>query len=303
MAASQQNQKVQLTLSLSTSAPHSLSIHDAYPETPLKLLATITQTASPFPSRAVTILTKYSCLDTSPGGDDAFFIRAMASPTNTNQADGTPRELPLWPTGRRITTVRVSGDPDLRQRPAADGFLFLTVPPVGAGSAEVVLADLAPARLVRRLPPSLVASTTTITKDGSGEEAKEEEDLRDKLRRLLRPGDAYRIAPSDLGVRWWAFGGSSQQELRGDRKIARWSLPDDLPLVRGPGEGETEDVARRLQDLVDLHDVNHLSSRSAVEGEERPVVARMRAQGWVFGEPPAGLELVCAEEAVFEIVG
>ncbi|KAK7755404.1 hypothetical protein SLS62_002631 [Diatrype stigma] len=286
--ASQQDQKVQLSLSLSTSAPHSISIHDAYPETPLKLLATITQIASPFPSRAVTILTKYSCLDTSPGGDDAFFIRAMASPTNTNQADGTPRELPLWPIGRRITTIRVSGDPDLRKRPADDGFVFLTVPPVGAGSTEVVLSELAPARLVRRLP----------SLDGG-----EEEDVRDKLRRLLRPGDAYRIAPSDLGIRWWAFG-SLSQELR-DKKIARWSLPDDLPLVRGPGEDETEDVARRLQDLVDLHDVNYLSSRSAVEGEERPVVARMRAEGWVFGEPPTGLELVCAEgkgEAVFEIV-
>lgn len=293
--ASQQDKKVQLSLSLSTSTPHSISIHDAYPETPLKLLATITQTASPFPSRGVTILTKYSCLDTSPGGDDAFFIRAMASPINTNQVDGKPRELPLWPIGRRITTFRVSGDPDLRKRPENDGFVFLTVPPVGTGSTEVVLSDLAPARLVRRL------RSLTAAEDG-GEEGKEE-DVRDKLRRLLQPGDVYRIAPSDLGLRWWAFG-SLSGELR-DKKISRWSLPDDLPLVRGPGEDETGDVARRLQDLVDLHDVNHLSSRSAVEGEERPVVAQMRAEGWVFGEPPTGLDLVCAEgkdQAVFEIV-
>lgn len=293
--ASQRDQKVQLSLSLSTSAPQSISIYNAYAETPLKLLATLTQIASPFPSRGVTILTKYSCLDSSPGGDDAFFIRAMASPTNTNQVEGTARELPLWPIGRRITTIRVSGDQDLRKRPEGDGFVFLTVPPVGAGSTEVVLSDLAPARLVGRLP-SLAAAE-------DGEEQGKEEDVRDKLRRLLQPGAAYRIAPIDLGIRWWAFG-SLNQELR-DKKISRWSLPDNLPLVRGPDEDETEDVARRLQDLVDLHDINHLSSRSAVEGEERPVVAQMRAAGWVFGEPPTGLDLVCTEgrgEAVFEIV-
>ncbi|KAK7948077.1 uncharacterized protein PG986_008963 [Apiospora aurea] len=307
--ASQQDQppqdvgKVQLSLSLRTSPPHTLSVHDPSPSEPLRLVAAVEQTASPFPERAVTVLAKYSCLDHSPSGD-AFALlhikspRIIAGPDDDDDDDAQcpAPELTLRPT-KRVTHVRVSGDPDLlKRREEEDGFDFVTVPPVGRGRAEVVW-ELSPARLVRKL-------------------GRADEPVRDKLLRFLRPGDVYMIAPSShLRSCWWAFGsleddGEEEEgpgekgEKKKKRKVARWTLPDDLPLVRAPGMDETEDVARRLRDLVDLHDVNRLSSRSAVEGEQRPVVRDMRAEGWVFGEPEAGLTMVTAKdqgEAVFTI--
>ncbi|KAK8130591.1 hypothetical protein PG999_002971 [Apiospora kogelbergensis] len=278
--------KVQLSLSLSTSPPHTISIHEPYPSSPLKLVAAVEQVASPFPERAVTILTKYSCLDTTPG-TDAFFIRAMTSPFITApDAECPAPELTMRPL-LRVNIRRMSGDPDLLKRGEDDpGFAFVTIPPVGKGHAEVVF-ELSPAKLVQRLGDS-------------------EEPVPDKLLRFLRPGDTYKIRPSTLKIDWWAFGSLGDKGGPGGKieKVARWTLPDDLPLVRAPGADETEDVAHRLRDLVDLHNVNKLSSRSAVDDEQRPVVAAMRSEGWVFGEPEAGLTMVAKEqgEATFTII-
>lgn len=285
MATSQQQQKVELSLSLSTSPPHSVSIHDAFPSNPLKLIVAIKQIASPFPDRAVTILTKYSCLDTTPS-EDAFFLRAMASPKITVPDTECPApELPLRPVARHITTIRVSGDPDLLKRGGDSGFTFVTIPPVGQGHAEV-LFELPPKRLVQRL-------------------GNKDESVQDKLLRFLRPGDTYKIVPSDLGIRWWAFGSLEGEAGLRTKKIARWTFPNDLSLVREPGQDETDEVEHKLRDLVDLHDVNYLSSRSAVENEQRPVISKMRSEGWVFGEPENGLTIVAEDEekeAVFTIV-
>jgi hypothetical protein len=51
--------------------------------------------------------------------------------------------------------------------------------------------------------------------------------------------------------------------------------------------------------------VNKLSSRSAVEGEEKPDIKKMREEGWVFGEPPGLLKMIAQDEdkvATFKIV-
>lgn len=282
--AQYQQENVQLSLSLVTSPPHAIFINDPYPSKPLRLIASVKQTDSPFPDRAVTILTKYSCLDTTPS-EDAFFIRAMRSPRVAASDTQCPTpELPLRPVARNITTTRISGHPDLLKRGEDDGFTFITVPPVGQGDVEVVF-DLPPERLVQRL-------------------GNKDESVQDKLLRLLRPGDSYKIVPSDLSIRWWAFGSLEGETGLRSKKIARWTLPDDLPLEREPGEDETDEIAHRLRDLVDLHDVNHLSSRSAVEGEERPDIGAMRSEGWVFGEP-AGALVMTAEDhekgAIFAI--
>jgi hypothetical protein len=48
-----------------------------------------------------------------------------------------------------------------------------------------------------------------------------------------------------------------------------------------------------------------LSSRSAVEGEEKPDIKKMREEGWVFGEPPGLLKMIAQDEdkvATFKIV-
>lgn len=294
--ASQQDQppqdggKVHLSLSLSTSPPHTLSVHDPDPTQPLRLVATVEQAASPFPERPVTLLTKYSCLDNAPSCD-AFSLLAMHSPQLTVADPQCPApELRMRPT-KRVTHIRVGGDPDLLKREEEDHFAFLTVPPVGQGGAEVTW-ELSPAKLLR-----------TMGDQGESVQA--------KLRRLLRPGDAYRIRPGTMSICWWSFGRLAGEEgdegageKRKKKKVARWTLPDDLPLVREPGMDETEDVAHRLVDLVDRHNVNFLSSRSAVEDEQIPVIKDMRAEGWVFGEPQAGLKMVVKDregEAVFTI--
>ncbi|KAK8058424.1 hypothetical protein PG994_008872 [Apiospora phragmitis] len=191
--------KVQLSLSLSTSPPHTISVHDPYPSEPLKLVAAIEQVASPFPERAVTILTKYSCLDTTPS-EDAFFLRAMRSPQITVPDAQCPApELPLRPVAAHITTTRVSGDPDVLKRGEDAGFVFVTVPPIGRGHAEVVF-ELSPARLVQRL-------------------GDKDERVQDKLLRLLRPGDTYKITPNDFeSIKWWSFGSLGVEEGLGEKK-------------------------------------------------------------------------------------
>jgi hypothetical protein len=283
----QGQQKVQLSLHLRTSPPHTLSIHDASPSSPLKLIATINQTSSPFPNRPITILTKYSCLELdTPARGGAFFSRAMTSPKITIPDKTCPAsELPLRPVGKWITIIRTSGDPDLLKREEDLDFTFLTISPVGQGHAEVIW-ELPPAQLLRRL----------------GDKS---ESVADKMERFLRRGDTYKIVPDNSRLEWWTFGTLEDEEGRGKKKFARWSLPDDMALVREPGEDETDEVAHRLRDRVDRHDVNYLSSRSAVEDEQIPDIGKMPAEGWVFGEPNSGLEMVAEnkeEGAQFTIV-
>lgn len=280
----QKHERVQLSLSLECT-PQTLSIHNPFPSTPLKLIATVKQTASPFPDRPVTLLTKYSCLDCDEA-DNAFFTRAMVSPTIATADPTCPTPvLPLRPVGIRYTIIRISGDPDIMKRDKADGFRFITVPAVDQGHAEVVF-ELPPERLMQRL-------------------GGKDEPVQDKLLRFLRPGDTYKIVSSDRYIRWWAFGSLDNGGSLKGKKIARWSLPDDMPLAREPGVDETEEVAHKLRDLVDLHNVNSLSSRSCVEDEQVPDIRTMRAEGWAFGEPEAGLQLVAEGkdgEATFTVV-
>ncbi|CBY00832.1 hypothetical protein IAQ61_011743 [Plenodomus lingam] len=275
--AQENDQKVHISLHLSISPPGTLSIDDAFPSTPLKLIATIKQTKSPFPDRAITIMTKYSCLEVdTPGSEGAFFSRAMASPQVTVPDPGCPApELPLRPT-KRVTITRVSGDPDLLKRGEENGFRFITIPPVSQGHAEVMW-ELTPSKLLLRL----------------GDKG---ESLEEKMKRFLRPGDTYKIVPDNLRIQWWTFGSLDGGDGIGKKKIARWSLPDDLPLVREPGQDETDEVAHGLRDWIDLHDVNKLSSRSAVENEQKPDIARMRSEGWVFGEPKTGLVMTAENQ-------
>lgn len=276
-----------LTLSLRTSPPHTIAIDDASPSKPLQLIATIKQTASPYPDRAVTILTKYSCLEeATPDCEGAFFSNAMTSPRLTVEDDQCLAPLlPLRPVGKRITLIRLSGDPDLLKRKDDPGFKFLTIPPVGDGHAEVVW-ELSPQKLLQRL-------------------GHEDESLEDKMKRLLRQGDIYKIVPLKESIAWWTFGSLEGEDGLMKKKFARWSLPDDLPLVRSPGEEETDEMAHQLQDWVDLHNVNKLSSRSAVEDEQIPDIGKMHSEGWVFAEPNAGLKLITEnkeEGAQFTIV-
>ncbi|KAI1177024.1 hypothetical protein F4777DRAFT_544306 [Nemania sp. FL0916] len=275
--------QVQLALSLRTSPPHAISIHEANPAESLKLICSVKQTSSPFPDRAVTILTSYSCLDES-----AFFYNWMSSPAIIN-AQGIPhgypaRELYLR-ANARIYAARLSGDADLLKRPDEDStFRFLTIPPVGQGQTEISF-DLPPSKLLSRL----------------GDKS---ESLEDKLVRFLRPGDSYKIEPQKKRIVWWSFGALEGEEGLMKKRLSRWSLPDDLPLVREPGADETDDVANKLEDLVDHHNINQLHIRSCYEGEQKPVVREMRRDGWVFGEPSSGLVMTydpAAPNAVFTI--
>ena len=50
-----------------------------------------------------------------------------------------------------------------------------------------------------------------------------------------------------------------------------------MSLVWERGEDETDDVAHRLRDLVDLRIVNKLSSRNAIQGKRRPDIGKMRS--------------------------
>jgi hypothetical protein len=271
--SSHAGQKVELALSLSTSPPHTISVNEPSPGETLKFIAKIQQTASPFPDRAVTILTKYSCLEVdTPVSGGAFFTRAMASPKVTVQDDECPApELPMRPVGKWITITHMSGDPNLLKRSEEDpAFKFVTIPAIGHGHAEVVW-ELPPSKLLQRL-------------------GNKNDSLEEKMKRFLRPGDTYKILPENLRIPWWTFG--SLRDERGDeKKVARWSFPGDLPLTRDPADDETEETAHRLCDGVDLHNVNKLSSRSAVDDEPIPKIGKMRGEGWIFGEPNDGLEM------------
>ena len=129
--------------------------------------------------------------------------------------------------------------------------------------------------------------------------------LQEKLEHFLRVGDTYQVWPGDLSIRWWAFGSLEDPEGLKGKKISRFSFPDDLGLDREKGADESEEVVSKMQDLIDLHNVNKLSSRSAVEGEEKPDIKKMREEGWVFGEPPGLLKMIAQDEdkvATFKIV-
>lgn len=279
----QPQNRVQLSLSLSTSSP-TVSISDPHPAEPMTLIASVSQTASPFPDRPVTILTKYSCLESGPGAD-AFRKLMMESPRIVPADTQCPAPfLPLRP-ARYITYHHFSGDPDLLQRGEKDHFRSITIPPVDQGHAEVRL-DLSPERLVDNLRDK------TRVPDPRGDDMPFE----DKLLLLLRPGDTYEIEPRSLQISWWAFGSMDGEDGLRRRKIARWTLPDDIPLVREPGDDETDEVSHRLRDLVDLHNVNRLASRPTYNGEQIPDIRQMRSEGWVFGEPEAGLEMRCEQE-------
>jgi hypothetical protein len=68
------------------------------------------------------------------------------------------------------------------------------------------------------------------------------------------------------------------EDLKG-KKISRFSFSDDLGLDREKGVDKSEEVVSKMQDLIDLHNVNKLSLRSAVEGEEKPDIKKMREEG------------------------
>lgn len=288
----QQCQSVQLSLSLDTAPPHTISIHDPSPAEPLKVILTLKQIASPFPDRPITILTKYCCLDNSKGAD-AFRLHNMGSPHIVPPDTQCPTPELFLHLGSRVTHCRVSGDPDLLKRPEEDGwyeFTFITIPPVGHGHAEVEF-DLPPSRLVRR-----VGLKDFPRKFGRGPQHDDPSTIETKMIRFLRPGDTYSIRPWNLEPAWWAFGSLEGEGGLRTKKIARWTLPDDIPLVRGEGEDETDEVSHRLRDLVDLHEVNYLRTRSCVEDEDIPDIRKMRADGWVFGEPTSGLSIVLDNE-------
>jgi hypothetical protein len=286
---SSQNHGVELCLEFNFCPPATLSISNPS-ASPLKLIATIHQTSSVFPDRPITILTKYSCLDTTPR-EDAFRKGDMHSPelafSSTRQVDGSAKVLNLRPT-KRITFHRISGDPDLAKRtedPDTPGFTFITIPPVGKGSVQVAWELSA-----ERLMSSLGDDSTS---------------LQEKLEHSLRVGDTYHVCPGDLSIRWWSFGSLEDPEGLKGKKISRFSFSDDLGLDREKGADESEEVVSKMQDLIDLHNVNKLSSRSAVEGEEKPDIKKMREEGWVFGEPPGLLKMIAQDEdkvATFKIV-
>lgn len=98
--------------------------------------------------------------------------------------------------GSRITTTRITGDPDLLSRDDYSPFIFVTIPPLGQGHSEIVW-ELTPAELMRRL-------------------GDKDETVESKLRRLLRPGDAYKIVPSNVDIYWWTFG--SLEDEGGQKK-------------------------------------------------------------------------------------
>ena len=286
---SSQNHGVELRLKFNFCPPATLSISNPS-ASPLKLIATIHQTSSVFPDRPVTILTKYSCLDTTPR-EDAFRKGDMHSPelafSSTRQVGGSAKVLNLRPT-KRITFHRISGDPDLAKRPEdpdTPGFTFITIPPVGKGSVQIAWELSA-----ERLMSSLGDDSTS---------------LQEKLQHFLRVGDTYRVWPGDLSIRWWSFGSLEDPEGLKGKKISRFSFSDDLGLDRERGADESEEAVSKMQDLIDLHNVNKLSSRSAVEGEEKPDIKKMREEGWVFGEPPGLLKMIAQDEdkvATFKIV-
>ncbi len=120
--------------------------------------------------------------------------------------------------------------------------------------------------------------------------------LEEKLARL-HAGEIYRVSMSGAWLTWWTWG-----DLRGDladRKFSRWQFP----AVEDPEN--VPDIASMLTDPVELNKVNHLSSRSCVDGEEKPDVKQMMRDGWVFSEAEAYIELISStreEGAFFEFV-
>lgn len=280
------DQKVQLSLTMRTRG--TLSIRDPFPAEPLQLIITIKQTASPLPDRPVAVLTKYCCLDNTPG-EDAFRLRNMCSPhIIPPDAPCLAPELRLHP-GSTTTHIRVGGDPDLLKRPKEDGwhdFTFLTVPPVGQGHAEATFT-LPPSRLV------CYVGLKEFPREFGGGRTEDPSITEAKLLRYLRPGDTYGIPPPsvvDLKPERWAFGSLEGEEGLRKKMVTRRSFPDDLPLVRAEGDDETDEVAKNMKDYVQRCRVNLRT------GERKPNIREMRCEGWVFGEPQAGIVMTVDEE-------
>ena len=258
------SQNVCLSIHLSTSSPHTISVSEPQPREPLRLIASIRQEQSPHPTRAITLLTTYTALDNTPNFDSIFW-RQFSSPTSTADENRV-----IWMHARKtLTRRRISGDVDLRKR---DDHTFITVPPLGQGEAQISF-ELSPKRLFRLVSRSVEDSLAQY-----------------------QPGETFAIR--SLGfqdISWWTWG-ALNDELK-DKKFARWQLPLE--------PSNATDLASQLRDSVDLHDVNYLSSRSAVDDEEKPNVQEMKEDGWVFSEPDENLEVRWAnmeEGAIFEFV-
>lgn len=270
------SERVIVTFSLAVSEPGSISISKPETAESLRLVATVRQESSPYPDRAVTLLTSGSILDT--GTPDAFVRKLIKSPVDVSNDE---TKIYMSPIGYRLTLQPWGGVSDMRQREHHD---FITVPPLGQGSVDVAWS----------LDPKYIFR---FYKDG---------DFEEQLKRF-EAGQRFKIeADMSVGV-WWTWG-SLQHGLK-DKQFSRWSLPDDLPLVREPGQDEGDEVDSRLRDIVDHKDVGSIIGQWNLPGtpdpddEEPPRVKEMRIAGWVFGEPVTGLEIVCDHQsAEFEFV-
>lgn len=257
------------------SDPSTISKSDPRSSESLKWIATLHQVSSPFPDRAITILTTYTMLhnERHHGENYAFRRRLMKSPVSVDDED---REIWMYPKGWRINHMDPpSGNPNLRLRSDME---FVTIPPVGQGEA----------RIERGFSPETLFACYKHP-------ASLEEKLAD-----FKSGERFAIKVEYRYMGWWTWG-SLDTDLK-SKKFARWSFPEELPLNRAPEDDETEEMSHRLEDPVDGHDVNHLSSASAVENEDVPNIRQMRREGWIFGEPTDGIEVVAKDKAIFEFV-
>jgi hypothetical protein len=59
----------------------------------------------------------------------------------------------------------------------------------------------------------------------------------------------------------------------------RFSFSNNLELDREKRADKSEEVVSKMQNLINLHNVNKLSLRSAVEGEEKLDIKKIREEG------------------------
>ena len=268
LTMSSQNPKVHITIALSTRPPHSLSLSPPQASETLTLTATVRQVSSPDPSKPITLLKRHTALDDT-ATEDAFVLRRMRSPTSVEDPDKVIR---MYPYEMRVTHIRPNGDLDIRKR---EGFDFIEVPSVDSGESAEVHWQLSTASMLRfgRKP------------------------IEEQLK-AYRPGERFKITVASFGDAWWTWG-SLDGELA-EKRFSRWQLPAD----REDGD-VSEDVASRLRDPITGHNVNKLSSRSCVDGEQKPDIAALTEGGWVFSEPREDLVIECTnddEGGVFEFV-
>lgn len=281
-------QKVTLSISLSLHPNSTLSLSPSESKTTTNLIATIRQLSSPHPTRPITLLTRYSALDTDPD-EDAFVIGRLPSPVSIN-ADPA-KTIKLFPYEVRVNRIRVNGALDLRER---EGMRFITVPPLTtAGDAEAGSVQV-----------SWEMSTASLLRFSSAP-------LDEKLAQYA-PGERYKFTMGPkLRCAWWTWGSlddgadGGEESLKA-KKFSRWMLPEGV--VRDGddnGDQDWDGVTRKLRDQITGHNVNALGSRSCVEGEDRPAIPAMEKEGWVFSQPTESIEAVCEngeEGSVFEFV-